>query len=308
MRMVALILIATLSFWPLPWWGAQAQEPGAREQSLISFFPSPGKDTLNFAVGSMISAEESLVYYGELAKFLAKALGKKARLIQRKTYGDVNDLILRGQVDLAFVCTGPYLELEGRGIRALLVPIVRGRDHYRSYIIVRKDSGIKDIMGLWRKRFGLVDELSLTGKLYPERLLLSMGEKLERFFSYYFFTHSHDRSIEAVTMGLADGAAVDSLVWEQLAASRPSLTRALKVIHRSSPFGIPPLVMSPGAEPSFRERVVAALTGMHLDPEGKKVLSHLHIDRFEKPRPDLYESAKAFFQAPNSMAFRGEGR
>ncbi len=173
---------------------------------------------------------------------------------------------------------------------------------------MRRDSGIDEIIGLRQKRFALVDELSLTGRLYPEKLLLSMGERLGRFFSYYFFTHSHDRSIEAVAAGLADGAAVDSLVWDQLEATRPSLTRGLKVIYRSPPFGIPPLVIPPGAEPSFRERVVATLSRMHLDPEGRKVLSRINVDRFEIPEPDLYESAKGFVGEPGSVALRKGGR
>ena len=60
------------------------------------------------AVGSMISAQETAVNYHQLLDYIAGKLGRKIELVQRKTYTEINNLIGQGQIDLAFICSGPY--------------------------------------------------------------------------------------------------------------------------------------------------------------------------------------------------------
>ena len=69
---------------------------------------SRDKAYLKVAVGSIISAQETVVYYHQLLEYIADKLGREILLVQRKTYGEINDLIGMGQIDLAFICSGPY--------------------------------------------------------------------------------------------------------------------------------------------------------------------------------------------------------
>jgi len=48
------------------------------------------------AVGSIISAQETVVYYHELLEYIAEKLGREIQLVQRKTYGEINQLISAG--------------------------------------------------------------------------------------------------------------------------------------------------------------------------------------------------------------------
>ena len=68
-----------------------------------------GERHLKGAVAAMISPKETLIYYNQLLAYLAGELGYDVHLIQRRTYREVNELFLKRQLDLAFICTGPYV-------------------------------------------------------------------------------------------------------------------------------------------------------------------------------------------------------
>lgn len=91
------------------------------------------------------------------------------------------------------------------------------------------------------KVFAFTDPISLAGRVYPTSLVESLGSAPDAFFSRTFFTYSHDEAIYAVANGLADGASVDSLVYDYAIIRDPALTQKVKVIHRSPAFGIPPV-------------------------------------------------------------------
>ncbi len=88
-------------------------EPAFVDFSQRMTIKQPGDEPLQrshfkVAVGSMISAQETAVYYRELLDYIAGKLGRDIQLVQRKTYGEINELIGQGQIDFAFICSGPY--------------------------------------------------------------------------------------------------------------------------------------------------------------------------------------------------------
>ncbi len=124
-------------------------------------------------------------------------------------------------------------------------------------------------------------------------LASSLGGAPEDFFSKIIFTYSHDNSILAVARGLVDGASVDSLIWDYYQAKDSRWTSKTRIIRRSEPFGIPPVVVSPALDPAVKETLGTVLFTMHEDPQGKAILDELHVDRFVPPQAAWYESVKA---------------
>jgi phosphonate transport system substrate-binding protein len=51
---------------------------------------------LRVAVAAMISPKETFIYYRELLDYIGRSLGMEAQLIQRKTYGEINELFGKG--------------------------------------------------------------------------------------------------------------------------------------------------------------------------------------------------------------------
>ena len=69
----------------------------------------PESDQLKVAVGAMISPKETFAYYRQLLDYIGRKLGREIQFIQRKTYDEINELLARNQIDLAFICSGPYV-------------------------------------------------------------------------------------------------------------------------------------------------------------------------------------------------------
>jgi len=251
---------------------------------------SRDKAYLKVAVGSIISAQETVVYYHQLLEYIAAKLGREIQLVQRKTYGEINELIGMGQIDLAFICSGPYAGgREKFGFQALAMPQVRGSHLYQAYLIVNKDSPIQKLADLRGKVFAFTDTESNTGKLVPTYWLSKAGATPEDFFGKTIYTYSHDNSIRAVAMSLVDGAAVNGQVWEYYHHSDPVFTANTRIIKRSQPFGNPPVVASAHLSNQMKARIRSLLLKMHLDPEGKKILDEFMIDGFIAPKEDCFD-------------------
>lgn len=246
--------------------------------------------SLNVAVAAMISPKETFSYYRDLLDFIGAKIDRKVSLVQRKTYGEVNELFKRGQVDLAFICSGPYaVERDKYGFEALATPIVRQKPFYQSYLIVNKNSTYKDLNDLRGKVFAFTDPDSNTGALVPKYWLSKIGETPESFFDSFTYTYSHDNSIMAVARALVDGATVDGHKWEYFQSKNPIYSSRTRVLKKSEPFGSPPLVASVALPPMDKEQIQKFVFTMHLDPEGKKILEKLMIDRFVPSEEKWYE-------------------
>ncbi len=244
---------------------------------------------IRVAVGAMISPKETFIYYRQLLDYIGKNLGLEAQLIQRKTYGEINELFGKGEIDLAFVCSGPYANgKEKYGFELLSTPQVHGSHFYQSYLIVNEDSPYHSLENLKGMVFAFTDPDSNTGKLVPTYWLGRIGERPETFFSKTLYTYSHDNSILAVARGLVDGAAVDGLIWEYYHHKNPIFTSRTRIIRKSDPYGIPPLVTSRHLPPGLKERIRELVLSMHLDPEGRTILKELMIDRFTAPQEEWY--------------------
>ncbi len=255
--------------------------------------PPRQKDTLKIAVGAIISPTKSLVFYEDIFDYIGEKLGREVEMVQRKTYAEVNFLLEEERIDAAFVCSRPYVEgHRDFGMELLCVPMCFGKTEYCSYFIVHKDSLIQNLEELRGKVFAFSDPLSNTGMLIPTYTLAMMGERPESFFRRHIFTYSHDNSIRSVAEKLVDGAAVDSLIWEYLKAEDPKWTAQTRIIYRSTPCGIPPVVVSPGIAPQLKEELRSAFLNMHNDPRGREILKRILIDRFTVIEDSAYNSIR----------------
>jgi phosphonate transport system substrate-binding protein len=245
------------------------------------------------AVAAMISPKDTFVYYRQLLDYIGRNIDRNVQFIQRKTYGEINELLGEGEIDIAFICSGPYVVgKEKYGFELLATPEVLRNHFYQSYLIVNKASHFQKIEDLKGKVFAFTDPDSNTGKLVPTYWLSQMGERPETFFSKTIYTYSHDNSILAVAKSLVDGAAVDSLIWEYYHRKNPIFTSKTRIIRKSEEYGIPPIVASRFLNSNIKNQIRQVLFSMHRDPEGQKILNELMIDRFTSTRDQWYDSIR----------------
>lgn len=233
----------------------------------------------------------------EWRRYLEGKLGRPVEFIQRDSYRETMDLIRLDKLDFAWVCDYPYIYLKDL-VRLLAVPLNQGRPYYRSYLIVGAGDTVRSSMrDLKGAVFAYSDPYSNTGYLSPRYQVRELGEDPATFFKKTFFTWSHRKAVEAVATGLAQGAAIDSFVWDTLHRTRPSLTAKTRVIDKSPEYGFPPFVAHRAVSAQDFEAMQRTLIGMKDDLTGKMLLDRLNIDGFVPGSKSMYDDVAKMMRA-----------
>ena len=127
-------------------------------------------------------------------------------------------------------------------------------------------------------------------------MLAKLGEDADLFFSQVTFTYNHDKSIKAVAKNLVDGAAVDSLIWDYTNRSNPLLTAQTRIISKSPPYGIPPVVVPKELDKQLKEELRTVFLHMHEDSWGRAILDKIMIDRFIEVPDAIYDTVRTMQQ------------
>lgn len=210
-----------------------------------------------------------------LAAYLERSLGQAVRFVSEPSYAATFAALREGRVDAAML--GELASQDGEaggGIESLLLPV--GTDArtptYQSAVAARIDSGIHDLAGLRGASFGLVDERSTSGYLVPRAMLREAGLDPDRDLAIRLFGE-HRAVAEAVIAGeVAAGAFHAGRLVPPSLERGPDYAR-LRVIARSRPIPLGPLVVRSGLSAETRHRLADAMLRVHeADPAAAKVL------------------------------------
>lgn len=233
--------------------------------------------------------QDQVTFLKNWRAYLERKLNAPVEFVQRASYQEITDLLLRGHLDLAWLCGYPYA-LNADRLGLLAIPLYRGRPLYRSYILVwDEDTTSRALPDLEGRIFAFSDPLSNSGFLFPQYVLAMLQFGPEQFFRRTFFTWSHHLVIEAVAAGLAEAGAVDGYVWDMLSRQRPEITARTRIVERSPYFAFPPLVTAPQLPSSRREKLSELFLTMHEDPEGSGLLEQLGLNGFAQGQRSDYD-------------------
>ncbi|MDI6744448.1 MAG: phosphate/phosphite/phosphonate ABC transporter substrate-binding protein [Thermodesulfovibrionales bacterium] len=268
-----------------------ASNPGEN----ISVHP---KQPIKIGVASMITPVDTVKYYQEIIDYIGEQINQPVQMIQRRTYEEMDLLLEKGEVKAAFLCSASYvMDKRNFGVELLVAPSVNGSTVYHSYIIVHKDSPVKSFPELKGKIFAFTDPRSNSGKLYPTYLLKTMNSSPEKFFKRHVYSYSHNKSVDLVAKKIADGAAVDSLVYEHMLKNDSPYAKQTRVIKRSPPYGMPPVVVPKDIDRNLKKKIKEALLNIHTTPKGVAILKAMMINRFVEISDSAYDSIRKMEQA-----------
>jgi phosphonate transport system substrate-binding protein len=263
---------------------------------LLLAFPSgaaSAEQALKIGVASMITPVDAVRYYQDVIDYVGKAIGEPVQMVHRRTYDEMDSLLERGEVNVAFICSAPYVKNRQKfGVELLVAPSVNGSATYRSYIIVHKDSPLASFPELKGKAFAFTDPKSNTGKLYPTFLLKTTSRLPEDYFSRIVYSYSHNKSIEMVAKRLVDGAAVESIVYEHMRQTGSPYAGQTRIIKRSPSYGTPPVVVTKSISPGLKARLRKAFLDMNRSASGKAILDAMMIDGFIEVSDRNYDSIR----------------
>lgn len=271
----------------------EAQKVDLSKTETINREKSGQPGAVRIAVGGMITPKEGFAYYKQFLDYIGSELGQPVEYVDAVSYEEINNKLESRDIEVAFICSGPYVASHNKfGLELLVAPKAYGKTVYYSYIIVPAASSAKGLADLRGKSFAFSDPLSNSGKLVPEYLLARKGESSKTFFSKTVYSGSHDKSILAVADGLIDGAAVDSLIWEYLNKIKPELTGKTRILVKSEPYAIPPVVVHPALDPLLKEKLRTIFLNAHTTPQGKALLDKMMTEQFVPINDSDYDSIR----------------
>ncbi len=243
---------------------------------------------IRFAVTPAVLNDQH-AFLAEWRAYLERRLQRPVELVQRDRYRETMDLLQQERVDFAWLCDYPYVVLKNE-VRLMAVALNQGKPTYRSYLIVpTRDSRTGRIQDLEGAVFAYADQYSNTGYLSPRYEIKQGGKDPRKFFKRTFFTWSHRKAIEAVAAGVAQGASVDSYVWNSLNRVRPDLTARTRIVWSSPEYGFPPIVAHRNVSNRDFVQMQTVLINMKNDPQGRILLQRLDLDGFIPGSPALYD-------------------
>src|SRR4030042_3208254 len=205
------------------------------------------------AVSAITSPQENVSFYSKIFDYISKRIGRQIVFKQRKTYREINELLARRELDFAFICSGAYVEArKDFDAQILVVPQIEGKTVYYAYIIVPADSGITNFEDIKGHSFAFTDPLSNSGYIYPAYIVKTLNQTEGQFFSNVVYTYAHDYSIQAGASRVVDAASVDSLIFDHINKTHPEKTANLRIIKKSMPFGMRPVVVHPDLHPGLK--------------------------------------------------------
>ncbi|HEV2013252.1 MAG TPA: PhnD/SsuA/transferrin family substrate-binding protein [Candidatus Dormibacteraeota bacterium] len=213
-----------------------------------------------------------------LYRFITGAVGERLGIETRLEVGTAFSQLINGEVDVAFLCGLPYVQL-AKHVEPLAAPVLagdryRGQPYYFSDVIVARDSRFQSFADLRGASWSFNDPDSHSGYLVTLVRLLDLTET-EQFFSRVVDSGWHQVSIELVASGRVDASAVDSHVLAVELRNRPELQNRLRVIDSLGPSPIQPVVARRALDAKLRRELRSTLLNLAGDRLGQGLVKGL---------------------------------
>lgn len=246
--------------------------------------------------------------YRSLAAYLSDQLGVEVKLTIMSRYGEVikrfKALKLDGAFLSAYTATMAIRELH---LEPVANPVnLNGESTSRGYILVRKDSGIREAKDIQGMGMVFVDPATMEGYLFPLLYLQRHGmTDMRIFFSRYSYSGSHASVIFTVLDGRADVGAAKNTVFDRLVANDPSIQNELEIIAQSPKVPETTLCIRNEIDPHLRDMLATVLLRMDQNAPGRQALTAFKALRFVKANQADFVRIEEMAQEAQSVIVEG---
>jgi phosphonate transport system substrate-binding protein len=238
-----------------------------------------------------------------IVEVLRKRLNMEVQPFVATDYTGVVEALRVNKLDIAFLTPASYVLAKNEAnVRVVLKSERKGIPFYYAAIIVRADSGIRNLEDLRGKTFAFGDSLSTTGNVIPRQMLKERGIDPVRDFKQVLFSGGHDATVLAVLHGKVDAGATyanspdgSDTAWMRYLKNAEE-AKKIRAIAFSEPIPADNLVVSANLERGLVEKIEQTFVELSRDPQGKKMLRELYqIDGFVPATDGDYDSVRRAF-------------
>lgn len=153
-------------------------------------------------VGDTMVAE----HYEPIARYIESATKLPTKIIAASTYKEAVDLVVTGDVHIAFLPPLAYVTAKKLSpcTQLLLTQVTDGFTHYPAYLMVKSNSSYETFRDLEGGNLGLLPDESASGNLYPRYFFTSNNIDISTFFNGIYYYRDHITALEALAKGDVD--------------------------------------------------------------------------------------------------------
>lgn len=234
------------------------------------------KDELVLGFVPLIEQEKLIESVQPLADILTKAIGTKVKAFTAANYVGVVEALGSGQVDFAIIPPFAYvLAHKENGAEVLLTALnKKGQKSYRSEILVRADSDIKDVKDIKGKRVAFVDPSSSSGYIYPAAFLKLAGLDLDTDIKS-IFAGGHDAAVQSLLTGDVDVACTYEGARLKLEKDYPDIMQKTRVLTYTEPIPYIAVVVRKDLPQATKDAIKNGVMKSLNEGEGKELTAKL---------------------------------
>ncbi len=242
--------------------------------------------------------------------YIAEYVGRRLGYPTRTTVGNSFDAFERGETDVGFICSPPYVMLRRRlppPVELLAAPVLHG-SRYRgkpvgfSDVIVRLDSRFQSFVDLRGSSWAYNDLDSHSGYNMTRYRLIQMGQT-RGFFNRVVQAGFHQSAIRQVAAGKVYASAIDSHVLEIEFLSFPSLSDHLRIVDVMGPSTIQPVIAASRLPVSLKAELRQVFLEMGRDPAACEHLRQGLVDRFVAVMDSDYDEIRMMLDAAEQVGY-----
>ncbi|MGZ5049429.1 MAG: phosphate/phosphite/phosphonate ABC transporter substrate-binding protein [Methylobacter sp.] len=166
-------------------------------------------------------------------------------------------------------------------------------DNFRGIILVRKDSGIKTVADLKGKAISYPAPTALAATMMPQYYLHTHGLDINRDVENRY-VGSQESSIINVLRGHVAAGATWPVPWKTFSKENPQLASQLEIKWQTDPLLNNGWVVRKDIPADIADKFAKLLFSLDQDEQGRQILSHIPVTRFEPAKDDSYGPVQAF--------------
>jgi phosphonate transport system substrate-binding protein len=166
---------------------------------------------------------------------------------------------------------------------------------FRGIILVRKDSGIRQVGDLKGKRVSYPAPTALAATMMPQYFLHTHGLDVNRDIVNEY-VGSQESSIMNVLRGHVAAGATWPVPWNIFQQENPKQAAQLEVKWQTETLPNNGWVVRDDVPPVLAEKVSKVLVGLRNTPEGKAMLNKIGVSRFDYATSETYEPVAQYLK------------
>ena len=233
------------------------------------------------------------VYQPMMDYINAQLKGSKLRLEASRNYAAYDKKLFSGYFD--FSLPNPYQTVVASSKGYKIFGKMGDDDNFRGIILVRKDSGIKEVTDLRGKTVSYPAPTALAATMMPQWYMYQHGLNINKDIQNSY-VGSQESSILNVFLGKSAAASTWPPPWRAFIKERPEVAKQVAIQWQTPPLPNNGLVARNDIPDHLVKKVSEIIFSLHKSDEGRKILSRMELSKYEKADDATYDSVRNFLQ------------